>query len=300
MIWLDKECSSGDFTYENTWQHSAVPTQLSTLCLKINISIPREENHFICWIGLLSWHPWKPRASFLGIVLRHRRSGGSRAAASRWHWEAAAVPEVVLEVSDSSEKHCWGIGASPALKMVLVSPTVSRWLVTLSPTALWWSWLLFRAAKNKTPLVFLRELWEGKSPAFPKCPDLSCGAPSCTREMMCQGLHSLRFPEGFPHSLVPGDLEKQLLSLDNAFLWSRIKCINHFFWTRQHFSTDIINKYTLAKGVRASGRVLLGLALLVVVSELVPWAVSRLNPACMPGIACQAALDALIWKEVRS
>lgn len=41
--------------------------------------------------------------------------------------------------------------------------------------------------------------------------------------------------------------------------------------------------------------VLLGLALLLVVCELVPWAVGRLNPACMPGIAGQAALDALIW-----
>lgn len=52
VIWLDKKCSSDDFTYRNTRDHSAVPTQLSTLCLKINISIPREENHFICWIGI--------------------------------------------------------------------------------------------------------------------------------------------------------------------------------------------------------------------------------------------------------
>lgn len=149
-----------------SWEHSAVPTQLSTLCLKTDI--PREENHFICWIGLLSWHPWKPRASFLGIVLRHRRSGGSKPAASRWHWEAAAVPEVVLEVSDSSEKHCSGIGASPALKMVLVSLTVSRWLVTLSPTTLWRNWLFFQAAKNKTPLVLPLGAVGREEPSIPK------------------------------------------------------------------------------------------------------------------------------------
>lgn len=55
--------------HQSIWQFQI----LSTLCLKINYSLSggtvfREEKHFICWFGLLFWHPWKLTASFLGIV----------------------------------------------------------------------------------------------------------------------------------------------------------------------------------------------------------------------------------------
>lgn len=192
-----------------------------------------------------------PELPSWALFLRHWRSGGSRPAASRWHWEAAAVPEVVLEVSGSSEKHCSGIRAFPALKMVLVPLTVSRWLVTLSPTTFWRSWLLFWAAKNKTPLVLPLGAVGREEPSIPKVSwhelwssFLLLWAPGrwCSRVCKASG-----FLSAFPHSLVPGDLEQQLLSLDSVFLWSRRKYINYFFSTREQFGANLLNKLFLKK-----------------------------------------------------
>lgn len=251
MIWLDKECSSDDFTYKSTSEHSAVPTQLSTLCLKMNyrFSVPMEKNHFICWIGLLFWHPWKPRVSFLGIVSTSLTVWRQQTRSQQMALGSCSCSEVVLEVSGSSEKHCSGIRASPALKMVLVPLTVSRWLVTLSPTTLWRSWLLFRAAKNKTPLVLPLGAVGREEPSIPKVSwhelwssFLLLWAPGrwCSRVCKASG-----FLSAFPHILVPGDLEQQLLSLDSVFLWSRRKYINYFFSTREQFGANLLNKLLL-------------------------------------------------------
>lgn len=179
MIWLDKECSSGDFTYKNTSELSAVPTQLSTLCLKINdgFSIPREEKHFICWIGLLFWHPWKPRASFLAIV-----------STSLAVWRLQTRSQQMALGSCSCSSSCfgslWQLREALFRNWSFPSPQngaggsksvqVTCDLVTHSSLgAVGFSSELL---KIKLLLCFL---WEGKSPAFPKCPDMSCGAPSC-------------------------------------------------------------------------------------------------------------------------
>lgn len=53
MIWLDKECSSDDFTYKSTSEHSAVPTQLSTLCLKMNYGFRGKPLYLLDWPSLL-------------------------------------------------------------------------------------------------------------------------------------------------------------------------------------------------------------------------------------------------------
>lgn len=228
----------------------AVPTQLSTLCLKINcgFSVPREENHFV-GLAFSSGIHGNPEPPSWALFARHWRSGGSSPAASRWHWEAAAVPEVVLEISGSSEKHCSGIGPSPALKMVLVALTVSRWLVTLSPTTLWRRWVLFWAAKNKTSLVLPVGAVGREEPNIPKVSwhelrssFLLLWAPGrwCSRVCTASG-----FLSAFPHSLVPGDLEQQLLSLESVFLCSRMKYIDHFFSAREQVSTKLLNKLLL-------------------------------------------------------
>lgn len=126
--------------------------------------------------------------------------------------------------------------------MVLAPVAVSRWFASLSPTTLSCNWLLFVSAKNKPSLVHplsaagregaqLRVLlWFSDCASCWKCSPspswcelwrflLLVWAPRETNVMWLLCLHSLLFWVLSLINWVPGDLEREWLSLYSLFFF---------------------------------------------------------------------------------